>query len=464
MPLNKNLLLDRQESFNIVNRVIVWLEILKFSNTAKYLFEVFHDMKLIDAHEHLPPEKIRTGRKVDALTLFSNYVRWDLASAGMPQESINSLQDTDIPVKQRWKRFAPYLERVRHGSFARASFIAAKEFYGYDDINETNCVALSEKMMTENTPGIYDRILRKKCKIEAALTQSSYWGRWWSDNRLDFDDGILVPLAEPHLGGFGEIRTKKDVNELAEKLGETVKTLDDYLALTKRGLEKWKLAGAVGLKMSSLPYDASDRTQAESLFDKLMHNPNEHLPEMNPLRSYLMEFILDQAAELEVVVAIHAGIWVPPTYSSHDPRHMIPIIIRHPQTRFDLYHLGFPYVNETIMIAKNFPNVWLNLCWCHILSPSMTCSAMSKLIDAIPVNKVIAFGGDYGIGPMGPVGGKKMGPPVEKVYGHLLIARENIAKVFAARIDSGILTLDQAISIAEKWFYQNPKDLYNLKV
>jgi predicted TIM-barrel fold metal-dependent hydrolase len=435
---------------------------LKLSDTARNLFETFEDMKLIDAHEHLPPEKIRTGRKVDALTLFSSYVRWDLASAGMPQESVNSLQDTDIPVKERWKKFAPYLERVRYGSFARAGFIAAKEFYGFDDVNETNCVALSEKMVAENTPGIYDRILRKKCKIEAALTQSSHWGRWWSENRIDFDDGILVPLAEPHLGGFGGIRTKREIDELAAKLGETVKNLDDYLELTKKGLEKWKSSGAVGLKMSSLPYCAPDRSQAVSLFDKLMHNPDEQLPEMNPLRSYLMESILDQAAELDLVVAVHAGPWIPPVYLSYDPQYMVPIIIRHPNTRFDLYHLGFPHVKETIMIGKNFPNVWLNLCWCHILSPSMTCSAMDELIDAVPVNKVIAFGGDYGMGPMGPVGGKKMGPAVEKVYGHLLIARENVAKVFAARVDGGFLTLDQAISIAEKWFYHNPKELYKL--
>ncbi len=437
---------------------------MKLSNTSRRLLEIFEDMKIIDVHEHLPPEKVRTGRKVDALTLFSNYVRWDLASAGMPQESINSLQDTDIPVKERWKKFAPYLEIVRYGSFARASFIAAKELYGYNDVNETNCIALSEKMTDENTPGIYDRILRKKCKIEAVLTQSSYWGRWWSRDRMDFDDDLLVPLAEPHLGGFTDIRTKKEIDELAAKIGETVKTLDDYLVLTKKGLEKWKSAGAVGLKMSSLPYCISDRRQAESLFDKLMHNPNENLPEMNPIRSYLMESILDQAAELDLVVAVHAGTWVPPKYSSHDPQHMIPVIINHPNTRFDLYHLGFPYVRKTIMIAKNFPNVWLNLCWCHILSPSMTCSAMDEILDAVPVNKVIAFGGDYGIGPMGPVGAKKMGPPVEKVYGHLLIARENVAKVLATRVDNGLLTLDQAVSIAEKWFYHNPKELYKLRM
>jgi len=120
----------------------------------------------------------------------------------------------------------------------------------------------------------------------------------------------------------------------------------------------------------------------------------------------------------------------------------------HPDTRFDLYHMGMPYVRETAIMGKNFPNVWLNLCWSHIISPKMTMSALDEWIDLVPVNKIIAFGGDY--------------KNVENVYGHLVMARENIAKVLGRRVEEGLLTENGAIEIAQEWFYDNPKGLYEL--
>jgi hypothetical protein len=116
-------------------------------------------------------------------------------------------------------------------------------------------------------------------------------------------------------------------------------------------------------------------------------------PELNPLRSYITDQMMDMAAELGLVVAVHTGVWG--DFRALDPKHMIQTIIRHPGTKFDIYHMGVPYVRDAAIMGKNFPNVWLNLCWCHILSPKMACSAMDELIDLVPVNKVIAFGGDY---------------------------------------------------------------------
>jgi hypothetical protein len=65
------------------------------------------------------------------------------------------------------------------------------------------------------------------------------------------------------------------------------------------------------------------------------------------------------------------------------------------------------------------------------------------------MNKIIAFGADYGV-------------PVEKVYGHLVMAREDIARVLARRIADGQMTDLQAIELAHKWFWDNPNELYGL--
>jgi hypothetical protein len=77
--------------------------------------------------------------------------------------------------------------------------------------------------------------------------------------------------------------------------------------------------------------------------------------------------------------------------------------------------------------------------------------ALDEAIDLVPMSKIIGFGGDYNV-------------PVEKVFGHITMARENIARVLAARIERGQMSEDQAIGLAKKWLWDNPKDLYRLDV
>jgi predicted TIM-barrel fold metal-dependent hydrolase len=188
---------------------------------------------------------------------------------------------------------------------------------------------------------------------------------------------------------------------------------------------------------------------AKEVFEELRRDPQKELPDMNPLKDYLMESMLDMASELDIVVAVHTGVWG--DFRTLDPKHMISILGRHPQTKFDIYHMGMPWVRDAGLIGKNFPNAWLNLCWAHIVSPEMACSGLSEYMDLVPVNKILGFGADYG-------------KPVEKVYGHLLMARENIARVLGARVERGLMTTDEAVDVARLWFYENPKGLYKLDV
>jgi len=118
------------------------------------VLKAIEELEIVDAHEHLPPEKVRTEQKVDVFTLFSHYTRVDLLAAGMPPEYWERIHDPTMPIDNRWEMFAPYLESIRYGSYARPAFIAAKEFYGFDDIDERNYKDLSERISAANTPGI----------------------------------------------------------------------------------------------------------------------------------------------------------------------------------------------------------------------------------------------------------------------------------------------------------------------
>lgn len=404
-------------------------------------------MDIIDCHEHLPPEQDRTNKPQDVFTLVSHYTRHDLFSAGMDRSSkdvsswsqgrpkYDSLFDYDLPLAQRWETFKPYWQRIRHGSYARAAILTAKLVYGIDDINDRTYQELSERIAAENTPGIYKRMLCDRCRIAVALTQCQ---------RTD----VARPLV-PLMPGMSLTRvyTREDLEELGSQVGVTVANLDDWLELIRTQITKWADDGAVGVKIMSRHNEPPDRKVVEPWLKKLLDGeplvPNAR--EYVPLEGFLTHHVIDVAAELNMVLAVHAGVWG--DFRNLDCKDMLTLAPQHPQANFDLYHLGMPAVRDAIMVAKNLPNVFLNLCWTHIVSQVQTCSGIDELLDQVPVNKVLAFGGDYA-------------RPVEKVVGHLHMARENFAQVFGRRIDRGLMSFEEAIDILKLWFWDNPLDLY----
>lgn len=410
---------------------------LKLVGTEAELYDSLSGIPVIDAHEHLAPERVRVKQHLDVFDLFIHYTKTDFLCAGMTPVQWERMHNVEIPDEKRWRILSRYLKEIRHGSYARPALIYARHL-GFDDITKDNYGEISRALQADNRPGIYKKILVDMCNIRTALTQAG---------RTDYELPFMVPLMP--MDNWGNVRSWKAIEEMATGVGEGAATIDEYLEAARKGLERWKEEGAVGIKMISLPYDVPDRSRAVSIFDELRRDPGKKIPEMNPLRSYLNEEILDIAAEVGLVVAVHTGVWG--DFRQLDPRHMIPIFGRHPGTKFDMYHMGMPWVRDAGLIGKNNPNVWLNLCWCHIVSPEMTVSALKEWIDMVPMNKIIGFGGDYG-------------KPVEKVYGHLLMAKENIARVLGGRIDRELMGKSEAEGIARKWFYTNPKKLYGLKV
>ena len=415
---------------------------MKLSPLEGRLIGALEQMEIIDAHEHILPESVRVEARVDVLTLFSQYMQGDLRVAGMPEEDLKDMGDADVPLDRRWRLFAPYWEQIRWGSYARAALIAVKKFYGADDINDDTYISISEGMAAANKPGLYEKVLRDGCNIRTALTQCQ---------RTDLGTPLLTPVM-PLLPNMWEIRTWRELTRAYrgyEDSAQEIRSLDDFLEAGRSYVRDVKSEGAVGLKMMSNPYGAPSRAVAEESFEQLRTGAAESLPMCNPLRDYVLDELIRYAGEQEMVVCVHTGYWG--DFRTLDPLHMIPILERHPNVRFDMYHLGYPWVRESIMLGKGFHNVWLNFCWTHIISQRFAMDALDEVIDMVPMNKVIGFGGDYNL-------------PVEKVYGHLVMAREDIARVLAARIERGCMDEEEALELARKWLWENPRDLYRLKV
>jgi len=403
------------------------------------LIEVMAQMPVVDAHEHLPPEKVRVAQEVDVFTLFGHYTQTDIESAGMTQAEYDWLQDTEVSLDERWRKFEPYWHRIKHTSYTRAARLAAQRFYGAD-IGPDTYVEISERMKAGNTRGIYRRVLTEACNIRVALTQI---GRIPEGSR-----DILVPLLPlAHLTGGGDVAAMRNA---AERMGVELRSVADCDQVMDALIADYGKQGVVGFKMMSDELPEAVEGAAVEAFQAALAG-REY--DQGALAIWLTHRALDLIGDAGLVVAVHCGIiwdnWN--NFYSRHPRHMVPTLLAHRGTRFDLYHAGIPWVRDMAVIGKELPNAYLNLCWCHVISQQMTISALDEWLDMVPVNKILGFGGDYS-------------KPVEKVYGHLVMAREDIAEVLARRVSAGTMTYAEALELARMLLFDNARDLYGLDV
>jgi predicted TIM-barrel fold metal-dependent hydrolase len=414
---------------------------VNYTASEQWLLDRFADMEIIDAHTHLPVERVRLAEHTDALTFYRQYTRLVMFSGGLDETTFLRIHDPDRPLHERFDLLEPHLEQIQFSSAGRAATIALERFYGETKLTRDNIERITQKMGELHRPGVlYRTVLEDACSIRQLVQNAP-------PHEVDFDDRLLRPV--PMIGIGGEWN---EFNDLAESLrsGEIrCNSPDEYIEDRKERLIGLARRGAAAFKTTSHPYCEPDRRNAREIFDDLRsgraHRTSRLTP--NPLHCYLSDALFAAVEQLGLPVAVHTGVWG--DFRESDPTHVIPYIQSHPGLRFDLFHMGIPSVREFGRIGANFGNAWLNMCWAPTLSTTMVANALDEWMDMVAMNKIIAFGSDTRW-------------PVEKVYGHLKLAQEAVATVLGRRMDRGLMLAEEALSVARKWFFENPAALYRL--
>lgn len=412
---------------------------LKMSDYEQ-LYEYLDGLEIIDAHEHLVCERDRLNRKLDVFTLLHLYEYVDTTSAGYkPREDenvfVNNLfLDTEVPLSERWEKIAAHLRHIKFGSYYRPFSIAMRDLYGIDDLNEDTYLEASRRIQAANKKGSYDKLLREKCNIKTCLVQN---GRVEGQDPEHIFKPLYADVESYQLSSDRYVRSLENLHDTK------VKSLDDYFELLEKELGWAKEKGAKGFKIAANNFTQPDAEKAGPVFEQVLKGGKADVV----LQSTVLDRLMKICGQLGLPVAVHCGIWW--DYRTVDPKNMIDIVDRYKDVRFDLYHLGMPFVRDTIFIGKNFANAFLNLCWTYNISQEITERAVSEILDTVPVNKVFGFGADCCWS-------------LENVYGNLVMARESLAESFARRISRGRLNLADAKYILKLWLYDNPQEFYEL--
>ena len=424
---------------------------------------VVDQVRVIDSHEHLAPEEHRVKEDVDALaTLFPHYASSDLVSSGMSIEDLIYVRNPKTPLKQRWDRFSPYWEKMQNTGYARALNIAVKGLYGVEGIGEDTYVELSKRMKEANKKGLYRWILKEKSGIDIAITDIEPFGL----KVTEVDRELFAPVSR--FEDFVLVKERAAVNALERRCGSGIHTLDDLVNALESEFQRLRpyLAGVkIALAYNRIiHFEKTTHSEAEKVFNRIysqrgfktleVEGWRGRIPEgiswedAKPFQDFMVHKMIQLAIRHNLPVQIHTGLQEgnENIVSNSNPIHLVNLFLEYREAKVDIFHGGYPYLSELATLAKNFQNVYIDMAWLHVLSPAASRRALSEWLDTVPANKIIGFGGDYRV--------------VEGVYGHVMMARENIAHTLAEKVEYDGYTIEEASFLAERLLRGNALELF----
>jgi uncharacterized protein len=425
------------------------------SDLARGILHELEGMPVIDTHEHLPHGEDVRERATDVLKEYlQHYMSSDLVSAGLPAADLARARDHHGPLRERWRLVEPYWEACRYTGYGRALDIAVRRIYSIDGVRGSTIEALDAAFRAALAPGHYRRVLKDLCGIRVSILDGFFGG-------MECDRTYFRRVWQPYYDvlqpGSGTTITGTE-----RELGLSIRSLDDWMNAFVLELDLSYKKGAIALKSTSayhrsLRFEPVSYATARSAFAACLgawesrgRKAEDNFPVPVEVQDFMMHHMLRVANERGLIFQFHTGLQEGNgnTISNSDPSLMANLFLAYPNVRFDIFHISYPYQGIATTLAKNFPNVTVDMCWAHIISPSASRAALSDFIDAVPSTKISAFGGDYGF--------------VDGVCGHLCMARENVARVLAEKVEEGTLDRGQAIPLGHALFYDNPRRIFRL--
>ncbi|MBC8234105.1 amidohydrolase family protein [bacterium] len=421
---------------------------MMLNKLAKELFNEISKVPCINSHSHLFDEKTRLSQDVDALVFFQHpYPAADLVAAGMTSDVRDKAMIPGLPLAERWQIFEPYWKSIRLTGYSQCIIESFRDLLGFTELTSETVGPISEAIRQNSKPGFYKEILRDKCNIAISLMNM--------DDLVDVDRTLFVPL--PRLNRFSMIPSRGQIDAIEKDYNVSIGSLEDHIQVIRKTCEQWKEAKVAGVKLSQSYHrrmDFLDREAADAarIFDSVLTGNYAGLEseEGRLLEDYLVFECCRAASDVDLAIQFHLGMRAG-NYGGLEgssPAPIVNLLRAFPQARFDFSHSGYPYLREGAVLAKTFTNVYLDMSWIHIISPIGTRYALKEWLRMVPYNKIIGFGDDLQY--------------VETVYGHLKIARQNVAIVLAEMIQEGFISESIALDVAKALFYDNPAELYRL--
>ncbi len=421
-------------------------------NAYDELLEYIAGLEIVDTHEHLPHRESARPHNTDVLAEWlRHYFSCDLVSAGLREADLERVRDPHGDLLDRWLLAEPFWQAAQSTGYGRSLAIAARDLYGIDRIDADTIAELNRRFVAAREQGNHYRfVLKEKSRIRVSVL----------DSNLDADREFFVSAIR--FDHYICPTHRRELVAAGQRVGFPIHSLADWKQALEVELDRAFERGAATLKCGlayqrSLRFDKPTTAEAETAFHEFFADP--HAPAWRgsikvgkALQDHMMHHLLTLADRRGLTFQFHTGLQEGNGNVIYDanPVLLTNLFLEYGDVKFDVFHMGYPYMQELSNLAKNFRNVFIDMCWGHIISPTAARRALVEWLDAVPANKISAFGGDYCF--------------VDGVYGHQYLARRNVAAALAEKVADGSFDLGRAKEIARLLFVDNPARLFGVEL
>ena len=413
------------------------------------------ELEIIDTHEHLPAFEAMRDPTCDVLTEYlRQYFVVDLVSAGLPQTDLQKVLGK-LPIAQKWDLLAPYWDIARNTGYGQLLDISVEALYGIKRIDSGTVEELNDKFFkARQNGGMFQKVLKEICKTKTCVLDDLA-----KPGGIVSDAGFYTSVCR--IDPWIELGNGYDFDYLEELSGARIAGFKDLLDACAVYLQDIYDAGCRVYKCAvaySRPLKFLRRTyaEAEAAFNKIYssrrgYDVNQACgDERRNYEDYMLHYILSFANRNGMTIQIHTGIQEGNgnILTHANPSLLENLFPEYPHVWFDIFHIGYPYHHLVGTYAKMYPNVFIDMCWAHAISPAASRAILYEWMDAVPINKINAYGGDFCF--------------IDAVYGHLELARRNVAQVLAAKVRDGDFDIERAQTAASMLFYKNPERIFQI--
>jgi predicted TIM-barrel fold metal-dependent hydrolase len=408
----------------------------------------------VDTHEHLVEERTRTEWKPGGMipcddwsVLFMHYIDSDLQVAGMPPGDRAVMLSTDADTRRKWSVLEPWWPMVRTTGYGQAVRLAAEALYGVRDLNGTTIKTVAERYRSTVKPGFYKRLLTTIAGIESCQVNSLERTFMTSEQPTFLMQDISLL----------NLHTPEQWRRNAEPTGIRVTGLSDY----HRVLDWWfdtygpyavaaKSQAAYGRRLDFADVPAE---QADAPFARLIAGEQLSGDDRKLIEDHLFWYGVRKATQMGLPVKLHTGYYaghngMPMARLATNPGDVTELLRRAPDTTFVLMHIGYPFWEQMVAIAKHWHNAVIDMCWAWIIDPESAVRFLRSMLVTAPCSKVLTFGGDF--------------IPVEPVVGHAMVARRGIALALTGLYRDGWISKSQALDLVEPIMRGNAHRIFRL--
>jgi len=382
---------------------------------------------LFGAHSHIQPvpEWARTQPHASSL---AGYANADLVTAAGPR----ALGETLLPSpedKSFTKQYFELWRRSRFTGYCKATELACRDLLGVDYV-EKNATAIGKavgELVGEDPLASFREVIFKRANVRWLIKDHINQAHETADElyptdfvRFNYRDDDLLNIISRDDVFLREKRWNRSIHSVSELVDGLNQSISDCLA--------------TGKVTSCIPGTTVSSSQEPNT--GVVHITHAAAEEVRPLQDYLVHQYTRRIEAEKLGFQVHTGYLAgnSEVLNNIPAMNLVPLILRYPRVRFDLFHAGWPYTEEHAAIGKHFPNVWLNLCWAWAMNPVTMELALDSWLAAVPHTKIFGYGGDTG------------SPICE--YGYAQQARIGIARVLQKWIDRGDMTLVDAEEVA----------------